>query len=440
MGVLDFSGKSFSLDASLYDSTVGIFAVSGDMALRLGWGRSPNMVYAIGGFHPRFNPPDNVPDLRRATVAVGNGRNPRISLTGYYAITSNSYQVGAHLDVYAKKGSFSLEGGMGFDALFQFSPFMFIIDIGARVAIKKGRRRLMSLSLKMTLSGPKPWKAKGRVRFKVLFVKVTIRFSVSFGERSERPLPQTQVLPPLLEAIRDLRNWRTALPRERGSRMVTFRELPPAEASALAHPLSRLGFRQTVVPLGMQLERFNGGLPNDAQKVEILRVRVGAEESDFGIQREHFAAGEFLDLTEDEKFSRPAFEALPAGADLSEGGGYKISDSPREVMLQFEQTVIDEASKRPLRLSDVSLPSRLMGAATALNGAQPDRADFYQPVDLGISLAEPAFAVASRHSLQSTDAAHPTGTTYTETHQRMTAQSSRQQRTRQVVQAFEVNA
>ena len=52
LGLLDVSAETVSLDATLYDSRILQFTLTGDMALRAGWGRQPQFVLAIGGFHP----------------------------------------------------------------------------------------------------------------------------------------------------------------------------------------------------------------------------------------------------------------------------------------------------------------------------------------------------------------------------------------------------
>src|SRR5205814_4500308 len=67
-GILDFPKRRFSIDASLYDSQVVGFRISGDMAFRLGWGDQPNFALAVGGFNPSYQPPPDFPQLRRVAV------------------------------------------------------------------------------------------------------------------------------------------------------------------------------------------------------------------------------------------------------------------------------------------------------------------------------------------------------------------------------------
>ena len=81
IGVIDFNRGDVALDATLYDSRIVQFTLTGDMALRANWGTQPNFVLALGGFHPRFAAPAGFPQLtawrsvsRPATVSSCGAR------------------------------------------------------------------------------------------------------------------------------------------------------------------------------------------------------------------------------------------------------------------------------------------------------------------------------------------------------------------------------
>ena len=57
-GGVDFDKGLIWFDASLFDSHLLIFTLTGDMALRIGWGDQAIFVLSVGGFHPAF---DEVP-------------------------------------------------------------------------------------------------------------------------------------------------------------------------------------------------------------------------------------------------------------------------------------------------------------------------------------------------------------------------------------------
>jgi Family of unknown function (DUF6603) len=102
LGVIDFGRHTLSLDASLHDSKLAGYPLTGDLALRLGWGDSPQFLFSLGGFHPHFTPPPGFPALRRLALTAGD--NPQLRMDCYLALTSNTAQVGAHADRRARSG------------------------------------------------------------------------------------------------------------------------------------------------------------------------------------------------------------------------------------------------------------------------------------------------------------------------------------------------
>ena len=100
LGMLDLGKDELSFDAVLFDSRlVDLHAVGRDGAARdLGDGQR-EFVLAIGGFHPRFTPPAGFPTLQRITIDMPSGIVTKLRLAAYLAVTSNSIQFGANLDV-----------------------------------------------------------------------------------------------------------------------------------------------------------------------------------------------------------------------------------------------------------------------------------------------------------------------------------------------------
>jgi hypothetical protein len=189
LGVIDFTKGEVALDATLYDSRILAFVLTGDMALRASWGRQPTFVLAVGGFNPRFQPPAGFPALARLALSLGDSDNPRLRFEAYLALTSNTVQFGARFEFAYSAAGFTLAGFLAFDALFQFSPFAFVVDVGAMVSLKRGGSVLMAVSLEMSLAGPTPWHVWGKATFKILFFKVSIRFDHRFGREAPRALP-----------------------------------------------------------------------------------------------------------------------------------------------------------------------------------------------------------------------------------------------------------
>ena len=51
------ASKELTFDASLFDSRLLTFTLTGDMAVRLYWGDNANFLLTVGGFHPAYTPP-----------------------------------------------------------------------------------------------------------------------------------------------------------------------------------------------------------------------------------------------------------------------------------------------------------------------------------------------------------------------------------------------
>ncbi|WP_326557645.1 DUF6603 domain-containing protein [Micromonospora sp. NBC_01796] len=365
LGVIDFDAGEASIDASLYDSQVVGFPISGDMAMRMSWGDRPSFALSAGGFNPRFQPPPNFPALRRLAIALSERNNPRLRLEAYLALTSNTVQFGARLEVYAEAAGFNVAGMLSFDALLQLAPLGFIADIAAAVALRRGSRELMAVSLQVTLSGPRPWRARGKARFKVLFVSASVAFDVSIGSRTPPPLPTPfDVGGELAQALGDPRNWTAQLP-PRDEALVTLRRIDVADRQLLAHPLGAIAVTQQVAPLGLDINRYGTSPVTRAGAFTIESVRFGDAGGSAGkATYEHFARAQFQDLTDDEKLSTPSFELMEAGRSFG-APEVKFDDAPPPPLpLGYLEPII------------VDRPESVERAKSAARPGVGDRAEF----------------------------------------------------------------
>ncbi len=213
LGVLDLGQGTLALDATLYDSKLLDFTLSGDMALRAAWSGQREFLLAVGGFHPRFTPPAGFPALQRIAIDMPSGAVSKLRLAAYLAITSNTVQFGAELDVFIGVSGFGLAGHLGFDALLQIDPFHFEADISGSVALTAGGDDLMSVGLDATLTGPAPWNIAGNFKVHLLFFTVHKSFSHSWGEDAPSLPPVTVDVSQLLRtALADPRSWSAQLP------------------------------------------------------------------------------------------------------------------------------------------------------------------------------------------------------------------------------------
>lgn len=314
-GGIDFDRGLIWFDASLFDSSLLVFTLSGDMALRIGWGAEKLFVISVGGFHPAFReiPPD-LTGMKRMTIALLSGDNPRLTAQTYFAVTSNTVQSGARVELYAAACGFNLYGFLGYDLLVQFSPFHFVAELYAGLALRRGTNVLFGIDVHCRLSGPTPWNAAGEASFKILFIRVRIGFDVTWGENAAAlPQDRANVLQLVADAVRDGRNWQAAMPANT-SQTATLRQVEPPGDAVLLHPFGVLSVSQKVAPLEFPIDRFGNKLP-EGDTTFTLTWAGGAAET----VREEFAVATFVTMNDSEKLSRKSFEALKAGLRFSTG-------------------------------------------------------------------------------------------------------------------------
>ncbi|MBA5864634.1 MAG: hypothetical protein GDA65_18290, partial [Nitrospira sp. CR1.1] len=307
LGVLDLSAETVSLDATLYDSRILQFTLTGDMALRAGWGRQPQFVLAIGGFHPRFAPPPGLPALQRLALQLADGDSLQLRCQAYLAVTSNTVQFGARVDLHAAGGGFSFDGMLGFDAILQLAPVAFEVAVGAALALRYHGRLLMGISFKGRLAGPTPWHVEGKASIKLLFFSVSVHFARTFGSKTAPPLPAAvDVIGLIAAALADRRNWSGAVPRS-SAPVVTIRETPPPANGLRVHPWAELTVRERIAPLNRPITKLGTApLIGGPTTVTVsLTDRAGAQPWRTTPVTEPFALAQYEDLREDEQLAQP---------------------------------------------------------------------------------------------------------------------------------------
>jgi hypothetical protein len=154
LGVISFEEPSVSFDASLVDSKIAAFALTGDMAMRAS---SEGFILSIGGFNPRFTPPQPMPALRRLAVDISANPITKIRAEAYVAVTSNTFQVGLHASLDIDAGAASIHGWLDFDALVRWEPrFSFSIHMDIGLELRVGGESIAGVSVDLLLEGPGP--------------------------------------------------------------------------------------------------------------------------------------------------------------------------------------------------------------------------------------------------------------------------------------------
>jgi len=314
-GGVDFDEGLIWFDASLFDSTLLVFVLTGDMALRIGWGAQKIFVLSVGGFHPNFKeiPPDLV-GMKRMGIALLSGNNPRLMAQTYFALTSNTLQSGAKVELYAEAAGFNIYGFLGYDLLVQFIPLHFIANLYAGLALRKGTDVIAGIDVSAELSGPTPWHAKGDARLKILFFSISIGFDETWGDDAADPLLEAiNVLERMVEAVKDGRSWVAELPTNL-SQTITLRQTAPPKDALLLHPFGVLSVSQKIAPLGLAIQKFGNNATSGDTTFGITWAGTGSQPA-----REEFAVGNFLKLSDSEKLSRKSFESMTSGLRFATG-------------------------------------------------------------------------------------------------------------------------
>jgi hypothetical protein len=344
LGVLDLGQDSLSLDATLFDSRLLKFSLSGDMALRANWAGEPRgFMLSVGGYHPRFTPPAGFPALKRMSIDMSSGSIATLHMESYLAITSNTLQIGANLHVVVKVSAFSIDGQLGFDALFQRDPFRFDGDISGSVAISIDGYDLLSVSLNAALTGPAPWHIAGNFKVHILFVDVHKSFSHTWGDDAPaQQIAAVDVGALLAATFADPRSWGAQL-ADGTPALVSARAVQNA-GGVVAHPLARLEVHQRIAPLGMNIERLGGAPLAGANSFAITDCGVGGKAVLHESVQDDFAPAEFLDLSDEDKLAQPSFERHDAGVRLR---GSVVSGSPVSKEITYETFFIDGTGSEP---------------------------------------------------------------------------------------------
>jgi hypothetical protein len=406
LGIIDFDKGEASLDGTLSGSHVACFQITGDLAMRANWTSSPTFGFSAGGFHPAFTPPPNFPKLDRLAISLATGDNPRLRMDTYFAITSNTAQVGAHLDAYASAdfgkviGKFTFQAYMGFDALFQFQPLSLVAELHALVSLKRNDQDFLLISLDVTLSGPQPWHAWGQATFDLLG-KHHVDFDVLVGE-APPPEIKTVVDPAvdLVAALAKPESWSAQLPPQ-GSMVISLREFQSTDV--LAHPLGSVAFHQRVVPLNVEISRMGQAALAGANRFSV-EVAVGGSPQSTQPLKDSFAAAQFFEMSDDEKLARPSFEQFDAGVRF-DAGGLSHSSSVSTATLAYETSIVDVPRRKVTKLAsryklDGAKALALAGAgAAAFSPLGESGAARFAGPSLGIVCNDPTWSVASRDDL-----------------------------------------
>ncbi len=397
LGLISFEEPSVSIDASLVDSKIAAFALTGDMAMRA---NSEGFILSVGGFNPHFTPPQSVPKLRRLAIDISANPITKIRAEAYVAVTSNTFQVGVHASLDIDAGPASIHGWLDFDALVQWEPkFHFSIHMDIGLELRWEGQSIAGVDVDLLLEGPGPWHAKGRASLHFLFFTVHAGFEVTWGEveAGDTP-PEIDASIQVALSLGEDGAWSAIAPD--GDALVTFRTVSRKDVGV--HPYGQLSVRQQAVPIGVPVTRIGRSHVKGGTATVTLAPIAGAPQSAATIGK--FAIAQFQDLSDDQKLSRPSFEPFQDG--IAFGAADVVLSKETMSTATYETVFIPELQRRTDTLHGLLMLHALDVGAIARSGLHT--AALYDGPDQRVRLADTNYRVASSETLATSATAQGT--------------------------------
>ena len=395
-------------DASIVDSQIVGISISGDMAFRLNWGGTKGFLLSIGGFHPAYKPEEglHVGKMNRLAMKLDYSIL-KISFETYMAITSNSFQIGARFDLKVGWDKFGITGYAGFDALFQFDPFLFMFSVCAGVSVKCGSWNLLSIDLSMDVQGPAPWKIAGKAKFWFLFIPIKVDFSKTWGKDTpELPSKLVEVIPLFAEEWKNDNNWIIDNSNSAGQTLVSLFDAP--EGVLIAQPDGSVTFNQSIVPMKTvetkenpySLEKMdicNDAVPQDYNSIFIDKVNdKGVGTGNLVMEQNDFAPSLYKLMNVNEKLKSESYVKYDSGftMNLRDSFGASENDNTLErTVTYFWQPLKGEekSSTGSLKVSQFSAgDEKLTASVKQVKNLKATGTKVTPPVDTSSPVVRPA--------------------------------------------------
>ena len=411
-GTWNITEGTLKIDASLSGSQVAGFLITGDMAVRAAFIDDPGFLVSFGGFHPQFVAPDDFPDLDPVGVALDTGEALRVSVGGYFALTSNSVQFGARAELWAGVEGFSIEGGTSFDTLINFDPFAFSIRLRVWVSVVAAGTELLGVLLEGRLSGPNPWRVSGVAEFRLLGLKKRVEVDESFGElANEGPPEEADPAQLVRDALALDDAWSAVGPPGDDPVLVA-----DAGTGTAVHPSGRVQVTQRLVPLDTTIECYGNAELVGPDLVELSAV--GFDAGDVEDVVDWFASAQYFRLDEDEKLASPSFSQMKAGLIMG-GSGADAPELEHDATFDHEIAYRDP-NGRPKEPAGASVP--VSASDQAMTRALEARGIAGPTVSYGVD--EPLWIVANADTGASTGATSPAGLDFFAARTAMAARNS----------------
>jgi hypothetical protein len=324
IGGVDFTKSLIFFDAALVNSHVlGVYRITGSVALRIAYGSNGYFLFTVGGFHPSFNPGAlELPRVARVGVALSLGV-VWLKQEMYLAITSNTFQLGARVEAGIEIGPIAAHGWFGFDALIQFKPFYFVARIDAGFDVEVFGVSLCSVRVAGQLSGPGPLVLQAAASVRILLVKVSADVTITLSSNPPEPVI---AIPNLPEHLKGELSKPDNLRVDGDDRSVIF--APATEDGTLFAPVGELVWEQKRVPLALPIQKAEGVQLGGWRRLTVTSGLPGEQpETDW------FGVGTYLDLPDGEALNSARFAPQQSGVRIGAGAMTRGAAAEAEIKI-----------------------------------------------------------------------------------------------------------
>jgi hypothetical protein len=190
-------------------------------------------------------------------------------------------------------------------------------------------------------------------------------------------------------------NWKAELPAT-NNLLVSLRKLDPTTELLVLHPVGTLRVSQKALPLDLNIDKLGNQKPNDAKRFSIEVSAGGLGKA--ADATEQFAIAQYQNMDDATKLSRPAYQALNGGVQLSVAGQQLKSSHAVRRIVRYEQIIIDNNFKRFRKrfsiFASVLFTHFIAGAAVTKSVLSVNYKTQFQPFKEKVKVAEDGYTVA----------------------------------------------
>lgn len=394
------------LFASMRDSKIAGFTVSGDLGLYIGWTGGGGFEFSVGGFHPEYEKltgtKPKLGEMDRLTIDLSPAKSVSFVIKGYFAITAGSVQLGVDGRLKADFAVIVVKAWLTLDMIFIWSPhFAFKVTLEVGVEVELLGFSFASITLRGSLEGTRPFTLAGHVTVDVWFLPT---FDEDIGPITwgDDALPAPPAVSPLAEvqtALKEVDAWKLPLPGH-AAQLVTLAEVDVP--GRIAHPLAGVEVSQTQVPLGVKISHI-GAAPVTADMVTMgAPTSSGGDAAAVSQLDMPFAPGHFFPLDGEKLLARSGFELMQGGCRIAAATTPVLGTSAKENVAYRTYVRNENDRRRPKEFAWATVQLGPKYVAQSVVG-RLDRATV-NPY-LKAPPAEPAVDVAPQGTSVLTDAA-----------------------------------